>query len=62
MSELSREQLVQEAMRICKRVELLAEELGVSERTVYRWVTGDKQPSGDNLMKLYNLVIRYAES
>jgi DNA-binding transcriptional regulator YdaS (Cro superfamily) len=53
MSKL--EKLIKECSDILGTNKLLAAYLGVHERTVYRWLSGEVKPGADHIMKMLEL-------
>lgn len=52
------QELVRNCVNISVGVPLLAKTLGVTERTVYRWLSGESEPMAKYLVVLYDMIIK----
>lgn len=54
--------VVNSIMELYKTTKAVALALGCSERTVFRWLSGQSTPSGDYVAKMYDLMIQNGDT
>ncbi len=54
--------VVNSIMEIYKTTKEVSLVLGCSERTIFRWLSGESTPSGDYVAKMYDLLIQNGDT